>query len=364
MSNKKTPQLKKQASFSSVIGEYESLFPVYQKYTNRLKQLLDQLLIANNIPFHIIEGRAKSVSSFSDKIHRPGKNYNNPLSEIRDLSGLRIILYYTDDVSRVSEIIDRELKVDTDNSIDKADLLEPDQFGYLSIHKVICLDKKRKEMSEWSAYRNLYAEIQIRTVLQHAWASISHRLQYKRESEIPASFRRKLTLLSGLLEIADNEFSELQEEITSAREDISSRIKAKDSALLLNLDSLTEYLKDIKTIKRTISIHAETAGFETTSDSATEHESIPILLQVCLLLNINTTSELTIYLSQLFEKIGEFFNNFKNTYNRQMPGSSIHWLTVWLVGIDRGKSITVDNLPWDYDYIQSIITAGEVTFIK
>jgi hypothetical protein len=54
--------------------------------------------------------------------------------------------------------------------------------------------------------------VQVRTVLQHAWASISHALQYKQEDDIPRALRRRLARISALLEVADEEFAELNRE--------------------------------------------------------------------------------------------------------------------------------------------------------
>jgi trimethylamine:corrinoid methyltransferase-like protein len=58
----------------------------------------------------------------------------------------------------------------------------------------------------------MHAEVHVRTVLQHAWAAISHSLQYKKEDDVPAALRRRLNRLAALLELADQEFTTLSAE--------------------------------------------------------------------------------------------------------------------------------------------------------
>lgn len=85
--------------------------------------------------------------------------------------------------------------------------MEPDRFGYCSVHYVVEMSQKRLNLYEHQAYEGLKCEIQIRSVLQHAWAEIEHDLGYKSEIAIPKRIRRNFSRLAGLLEIADKEIS-------------------------------------------------------------------------------------------------------------------------------------------------------------
>jgi ppGpp synthetase/RelA/SpoT-type nucleotidyltranferase len=92
---------------------------------------------------------------------------------------------------------------------DKAQaLLEDEKFGYASIHYLVRLKVNRTDLSEYSRFKGLVAEIQVRTILQHAWAEIEHDIQYK--SAIPSSIRRRFMSLAGMLEIGDREFQAIQ----------------------------------------------------------------------------------------------------------------------------------------------------------
>ena len=61
-------------------------------------------------------------------------------------------------------------------------------------------------------FSNLNAEIQIRTVLQHSWASISHELEYKKITKSRSILQRKLFRLASLIELADEEFKSTRDQ--------------------------------------------------------------------------------------------------------------------------------------------------------
>lgn len=81
----------------------------------------------------------------------------------------------------------------------------------------------RTALPEYARYRGLVGEIQLRTVLQHAWAEIEHDIQYKSVETIPAPVRRRFMALAGPLEIADREFQAVQ------LEDETLRLQARTS---------------------------------------------------------------------------------------------------------------------------------------
>lgn len=179
----------------------------YEDFRSQLENLIKRLMHSNSIVASQITSRIKDRDSFVDKIKR--KNYEDPLIQCTDLVGLRIIVYYLEDLNKISEIIEREFKIDFENSINKLDTLDPDRFGYLSVHYVISISETRSKETEWLQYTNFKSEIQIRTVLQHAWAEIEHKLLYKQTHEVPKDLRRKLSRLIALLELADEQFNDL-----------------------------------------------------------------------------------------------------------------------------------------------------------
>ncbi len=219
---------------------FEARRPTQVRFTAKLESLIQDLVRAENIIFHLTESRTKEVQSFREKASRPTKAYESPLDEITDLSGVRIIAYYQDEVDEIGGIIEAEFAVDTCNSV----IHKPEgaEFGYLSRHYVVQLSPKRATLSEWSEFAGLKAEIQVRTVLQHAWAAVSHKLQYKREEDVPVPLRRKLFRLSALFELADDEFMSLRSSSGELVRSIKTKLDAGDRDLPIDSVSLSELL--------------------------------------------------------------------------------------------------------------------------
>src|SRR5258706_15152165 len=120
------------------VAEYRNVRPRYEKLADKVAGLLSELLTQNNIKAEI-EHRTKSVESFSEKIVRPGKAYKNPLEEVTDLAGLRLILRSLSDVDRAASLVNNQFQVDVGRSLNKLDQLDPDRFGYLSQHYIVKL---------------------------------------------------------------------------------------------------------------------------------------------------------------------------------------------------------------------------------
>lgn len=167
--------------------------------------LISSLLQNHSFHIHSISSRTKTIDSFKEKISRPDKNYDQ-LKDITDIVGIRITTYFSDELDKVSELIKSQFKVDLENSIDKRKSLEPDKFGYMSLHLVAEHNNIRTNLPEYSLFADMKFEVQIRSILQHAWAEIEHDLGYKSEIEIPNIVKRKFSRLSGLLELVDDEF--------------------------------------------------------------------------------------------------------------------------------------------------------------
>jgi ppGpp synthetase/RelA/SpoT-type nucleotidyltranferase len=103
------------------------------------------------------------------------------------------------DIKKISDFIKKEFIVL--ESEDKEESLKVDQFGYRSFHFVV---KIKNDWLKAPIYRELVgmkAEIQVRTILMHAWAEIQHKLAYKREEHIPDQFKRNLHILTRIVQL-------------------------------------------------------------------------------------------------------------------------------------------------------------------
>jgi ppGpp synthetase/RelA/SpoT-type nucleotidyltranferase len=220
--------------------EYAHDSSLCQAFVTRLQDLLPGLLEGAHIRAQI-EGRAKTLDSFTDKIKRKG--YRDPLQEMTDLVGLRIITQTLSDVDRVGELIEHEFDVDHGRSVSKPEVLDPDRFGYVSTHYVVQLGPPRSGLAEWDAYVGRPFEIQIRTVLQHAWAIIDHRLNYKSRTEVPRELQRRLFRLSALLEVADDQLDEVEQQRQVLTREYGEQVgRGNLGALAIDAASLDAYL--------------------------------------------------------------------------------------------------------------------------
>lgn len=212
------------ANKTNVLAQYDKQHKKYERFAKEVEHQLRSILEEEGIVCNAITSRVKERDSLDKKIDIKMDKYSN-LAEITDIAGIRVITYYDNDVDRVAEIVEREFCVDKDNSIDKRKALNPDKFGYCSVHYVVSMNETRLNLPECKAYAGLKCEIQIRTVLQHAWAEIEHDLGYKSETGVPRNIRRNFSRLAGLLELADKEFQEIRDFLTEYRHDMTSMME-------------------------------------------------------------------------------------------------------------------------------------------
>ena len=164
-----------------IIETYETQKPFYEKLSKEVKYVLEHEIENHKIKISNSLYRVKTSKDFTGKIKR--KFYKNPLEEITDLAGVRIVCYYESDIHYIIEIIKRSFIVH--EHIDNTKNLGVDKMGYHGFHFVISLGS-RHSGARYDGIINLKCEIQVRTVLQDAWALISHHLVYKEEPSIPA----------------------------------------------------------------------------------------------------------------------------------------------------------------------------------
>ena len=204
-----------------LITEYEKGLKQYESFSDKMNILIKELLDQEKISYHSIENRVKEKNSLAKKID--GKNKYQDLGEITDIVGCRIISYFEIDVEKIVALLFKEFKIDEVNSIDKKKILDPDRFGYLSYHIICSISDERAQLREYKNYKDLKFEIQVRTILQHAWAEIEHDIGYKSNIAVPREFRRKFSRIASMLEIADDEFSRLKLDIHNYVETLSKQ---------------------------------------------------------------------------------------------------------------------------------------------
>ena len=189
--------------------EYERERGRYHDFANDIVRLLQACLDEGKITYHTITGREKDPDSFERKAAKTSPDdpsaakYSDPVHQITDKAAVRVTTYFLETVDEVLQVIKREF--DVLERLDKRST-DPDRLGYQSVHCLVRHRPSRTNLSEYRRFAGLTAEIQVRTILQHAWAEIEHDIQYKAIAAVPALIRRRFTALAGLIEIADREF--------------------------------------------------------------------------------------------------------------------------------------------------------------
>ena len=196
----------------AILDEYRENLPRFREVMEEVRSTLQATFDEAGLLLAGLEARVKTEASLKGKLELKGHKYKT-LADITDIIGLRIITFYIDDVDKVASAVDRLVVVDWENSVDKRKIHEIDSFGYLSLH-YIC---SRPDFP----YR---FEIQMRTVLQHAWANMNHDTGYKSGVEVPKRYLRNLSRLAGMLELVDEQFSLIRTELTDYRRKVQALV--------------------------------------------------------------------------------------------------------------------------------------------
>lgn len=198
--------------------------------------------------------RAKKIASLTDKCAKKKYDevtkgyvlkYNDPRRQITDLAGARIVCYLPQDIYPIQQIVENLFDVDWDNSMNKVDLLKSDKVGYLSVHYIVSL-KEALLSAEQRKFKGMKCEIQLRTVLQDAWSQVFHDRQYKSNmanTEIPKEMLRETNLVSGALELLDNEIGRLVKQYDNIAERINNAVYQELLDSVIDKERLEEYFK-------------------------------------------------------------------------------------------------------------------------
>jgi len=126
-----------------------------------------------------VGARPKSVDRFLQKARAvvDGQpKYADPLRQIQDQIGARIITFYRSDVDRIATIVEKYYR-----PIESQDLVPESgwEFGYFGRHYVLLIPSDVVDPSMDKAFLPEFFELQIKTLFQHAWSEANHDLGYK-----------------------------------------------------------------------------------------------------------------------------------------------------------------------------------------
>jgi len=161
-----------------------------------------------------ITARPKSIDRFlakAEKSENGLRKYSEPLKQIQDQIGVRVVTFYLSDIEDIAEKVDRYFRKIEDRSI------VPDtesEFGYFGKHYILFIPEDIMVDFEGNECPKFF-ELQIKTLFQHAWSEAEHDIGYKPLNELTSDQKRKIAFTAAQAWGADKIFEELHGELSS-----------------------------------------------------------------------------------------------------------------------------------------------------
>ena len=195
--------------------KHQSTIESNSAFMVKMEDLVKEIIIQNNIPYYRIESRMD---------HHAGQEGNSYMPVVR------VITYFEDSVSKISEIICSEFDVVNERSKDKKKI-RLDSFSYKHVQFMASLKSARQELIEYRRSGNQKFEIQVCSMLQDAWAGIERELGYD-NATFPDEMKRDFYRVGALLEMADLEFLKIRSQLSSrygwVEQDLDMRVDDTD----------------------------------------------------------------------------------------------------------------------------------------
>ncbi|MDA8482631.1 hypothetical protein NNO07_06080 [Pseudomonas resinovorans] len=152
--------------------------------------------------------RLKDDDSLVDKAFYRGKNYQDPYGQIEDKVGVRFVVLLLDDISDICNLIQSSdgWKFDACKHFDEDRRRDPLLFTYQSVHYVL-RPSKEFVYKDITIPEDTPCEVQVRTLLQHAHAELTHDAIYKAKRTVQPEVHRTVAKSMALIETTDEFFS-------------------------------------------------------------------------------------------------------------------------------------------------------------
>jgi putative GTP pyrophosphokinase len=185
------------------------LVPLAGRIEDHLKNLLGSFGRIDRI-----SARAKSVDRFLGKAAKleDGKlKYEDPLNQIQDQVGARIVTFYASDVERIRLEIEKYFKyIESQKIVPESER----EFGYEGRHFILFVPEDLIDDTVSREESVELFELQIKTLFQHAWSEAEHDLGYKPSVKLTSDQNRRLAFTAAQAWGADQIFDEMFRQIT------------------------------------------------------------------------------------------------------------------------------------------------------
>lgn len=197
---------------SEFLVQWKSEKPTYEAWGRFIVQEINKALLKEDLNLNKfikipVSPRTKDEKSLVDKAFYRNKNYKNPYDDIEDKIGIRYVVLLTEDIKIISKIIkdDNNWNFVSARDYEEERDKDPYLFTYQSVHFVL----RSKEQFEYKGIlipSNTPCEIQVRTLLQHAHAELTHDEIYKADKDPRSEVHRAVAKSMALIEATDEIF--------------------------------------------------------------------------------------------------------------------------------------------------------------
>ncbi|MCI8418776.1 MAG: response regulator [Lachnospiraceae bacterium] len=204
-------KLQEAKSFSRLMLEYQSAIMEVETRLKVLNAEFSQEYKRN--PFEAIKSRLKSPESIYEKLDRKG--YPVTMDSIRehltDVAGLRVVCAFPDDIYRLAELLTRQ---DDIMVLRRKDYIKnPKDNGYRSLHLILSIPIFLPDGKKY-----VKVEVQFRTIAMDFWASVEHKLKYKKDVANAEEIVEQLKICADSIEDLDYQMQEIRNRIDNARD--------------------------------------------------------------------------------------------------------------------------------------------------
>ena len=197
----------------------EAIDDVSLLYNSAMKEVETRLQILSDdfdkkhsyMPIHHVQSRMKSFDSIVEKAFRygiedPVNNIESIKRQILDIAGIRVICNYEEDLHTMSSLLLAQEDIEMIKIKDYCNT--PKESGYRSLHVVVAVPVylvNRKKM--------VPVEVQFRSIMMDAWASLEHELRYKNKGELKQEVVDGLKENAEALHVIDERMSRIRHEV-------------------------------------------------------------------------------------------------------------------------------------------------------
>ncbi len=198
---------------------YHDQFNRYEELQKTVDEILSSLKYEwenkHNLRIHCAYTRIKDRISF---LNRVKKKFAIQAKDIEDILGARIICFTLTDVEIICDLLRSHFDILEQD--DKSKKSGENDVGYRAVHL-----RSKIPIKEHPEFNDLIFEIQVRTVLQDAWAVISHDKKYKFGGHIPLKLAHTIESFSGTINSLDEHLNSFVKETNEINDVVPEHIK-------------------------------------------------------------------------------------------------------------------------------------------